>query len=69
MNVETKLLTFYPKFAPNFITPFLAGRKVLAPDLTRLFPSDMSNINQESPPQTKPKKGPTRKVHEFRPFL
>ena len=25
--------------------------------------------NQESPPQTKPKKGPKRKVHEFRPFL
>ena len=25
--------------------------------------------NQESPQQTKPKKGPKRKVHEFRPFL
>ena len=25
--------------------------------------------NQESPRQTKPKKGTTRKVHEFRPFL
>ena len=25
--------------------------------------------NQESPRQTKPKKGPKRKVHEFRPFL
>ena len=24
---------------------------------------------QESPRQTKPKKGPKRKVHEFRPFL
>ena len=26
-------------------------------------------FNQESPRQTKPKKGPKRKVHEFRPFL
>ena len=26
-------------------------------------------ISQESPQQTKPKKGPKRKVHEFRPFL
>ena len=25
--------------------------------------------NQESPQQTKPKKGPKRKVHEFRPFF
>ena len=25
--------------------------------------------DQESPRQTKPKKGPKRKVHEFRPFL
>ena len=26
-------------------------------------------FSQESPRQTKPKKGPKRKVHEFRPFL
>ena len=26
-------------------------------------------VHQESPRQTKPKKGPKRKVHEFRPFL
>ena len=26
-------------------------------------------FNQESPRQTKPKKGPKQKVHEFRPFL
>ena len=26
-------------------------------------------LSQESPQQTKPKKGPKRKVHEFRPFL
>ena len=28
-----------------------------------------STFCQESPRQTKPKKGPRRKVHEFRPFL
>ena len=28
-----------------------------------------NSISQESPRQTKPKKGPKRKVHEFRPFL
>ena len=27
------------------------------------------NSNQESPRQTKPKKGPKRKVHEFHPFF
>ena len=30
---------------------------------------ELPNIFQESPRQTKPKKGPKRKVHEFRPFL
>ena len=29
----------------------------------------VTSENQESPRQTKPKKGPKRKVHEFRPFL
>ena len=29
----------------------------------------ISSGGQESPRQTKPKKGPKRKVHEFRPFL
>ena len=29
----------------------------------------MASFFQESPRQTKPKKGPKRKVHEFRPFL
>ena len=28
-----------------------------------------TNLDQQSPRQTKPKKGPKRKVHEFRPFL
>ena len=37
----------------------------------RFFPHDAGKmaISQESPRQTKPKKGPKRKVHEFRPFL
>ena len=39
-----------------------------------VFPRDFEGpkylkITQESPRQTKPKKGPKRKVHEFRPFL
>ena len=29
----------------------------------------VADFFQESPRQTKPKKGPKRKVHEFRPFL
>ena len=29
----------------------------------------LTHFIQESPRQTKPKKGPNRKVHEFRPFL
>ena len=34
------------------------------------FPVGMViDSNQESPRQTKPKKGPKRKVHEVRPFL
>ena len=35
------------------------------------FPSckHLQNYSQEWPLQTKPKKGPKRKVHEFRPFL
>ena len=31
--------------------------------------NSLNLIYQESPQQTKPKKGPKRKVHEFRPFL
>ena len=30
---------------------------------------DIHDANQELPRQTKPKKGPKQKVHEFRPFL
>ena len=34
-----------------------------------MTPSRTTPISQESLRQTKPKKGPKRKVHEFRPFL
>ena len=34
-----------------------------------MFPLFSSDLSQESPRQTKPKKGPKRKVHEVRPFL
>ena len=34
-----------------------------------LWAKDFTDLVQEPPRQTKPKRGPKRKVHEFRPFL
>ena len=36
---------------------------------SRLSAFEFEKLTQESPRQTKPNKGPKRKVHEFRPFL
>ena len=64
------------KFRTDF--PFLSKEKttriqnkegfIRTPPNRHGLSSSLSNY-QESPQQTKPKKGPKRKVHEFRPFF
>ena len=46
-----------------------AGKKMRTAGTEIIADPEKCFQNQESPRQTKPKKGPKRKVHEFRPYL
>ena len=50
------------------LSPRKNGLTSLFKEVT-VFKDEVDLTTQESPRQTKPKKGPKRKVHEFRPFL
>ena len=60
-----------PRINPPWVFPWLVPRGRFARGRHRAILAHWDDIcqNQESPRQTKPKKGPKRKLHEFRPFL
>ena len=57
----------WPRFSVKMRLRSLSWRCWHGEGLLRSFQT--ARFTQESPRQTKPKKGPKRKVHEFRPFL
>ena len=55
------------QFGRNFKTQFGGQLRVKIAEI--VLRQWGGNLCQESPRETKPKKGPKRKAHEFRPFL